>query len=161
MEFKKLNQNEYTVFLQASLDRYLDSRTDLNKADLNAFRIKTENELKQLLPEGLATEGQHFYKALNNQQKAVGIIWVGAHAKHPADTAWGWDFFVYPEFQNGLMGYRMLQEGAILLKSLGYKKLHSCVHKDNKRAVRLYEKLGFKVIADFDAQYELCLELAS
>ena len=56
---------------------------------------------------------------------------------------------VLPEYQNRDYGYMLTKASVEFAKEKGYQiKLE--VHKNNTKAIKLYEKLGFKYLGDYD-----------
>lgn len=53
-----------------------------------------------------------------------------------------WNFWIYEKFRNKGYGYQAIIE---IKKYLKGNKLWLYVHKDNTIAIRLYEKVGFKI----------------
>jgi ribosomal protein S18 acetylase RimI-like enzyme len=56
---------------------------------------------------------------------------------------------VKPEFQNQGLGKKITQESLKFAKEKGYQiKLE--VHQSNKKAIKIYKKLGFSFLGDYD-----------
>jgi L-phenylalanine/L-methionine N-acetyltransferase len=62
---------------------------------------------------------------------------------------------VYDSYQNRGIGTALLSHLLGIAREMGLKKVHLTVRADNKRAIGLYEKYGFKVEGTF--QKEMCL----
>ncbi|MBO3753367.1 MAG: GNAT family N-acetyltransferase [Candidatus Brockarchaeota archaeon] len=55
------------------------------------------------------------------------------------------DLYVLPEFRRRGVGRKLMVESLRKLKAKGVEAIRLSVLKENKAAVRLYEKLGFKI----------------
>ncbi len=72
----------------------------------------------------------------------VGYIRIHPHY----DSAWLGGLYVHSEYRGRRIGRTLLQEAFTRIKSLGGKVTYIDVHLDNVSAIRLYEKLGFKIM---------------
>lgn len=94
---------------------------------------------------------------LNN--KIVGIIWtrIMNDYGHVDDKTPSLAMSVDKEYQKRGIGTSLLKNMIEFLKKNNYKKVSLSVQKENY-AVRLYEKVGFKVITETDEEYIMILE---
>jgi len=65
---------------------------------------------------------------------------------------------LYKEYRNRGIGTRLMKQMIQYLKEKGYHKTSLSVQKENY-AVRLYQKLGFKIIHENDEDYLMVLNL--
>lgn len=65
---------------------------------------------------------------------------------------------LYKEYRGQGIGIRLMQEMLDLLKQHGYRKASLAVQKANY-AVRMYEKVGFKIVRENDEEYIMMCEL--
>lgn len=65
---------------------------------------------------------------------------------------------LYKEYRGQGIGTRLMQEMLDLLKQYGYRKASLAVQKANY-AVRMYEKVGFKIVRENDEEYIMACEL--
>jgi RimJ/RimL family protein N-acetyltransferase len=73
----------------------------------------------------------------------IGRVWLG---KERLDPTYVVGVLIYVEERKKGYGTCLMQELIELAKSLGCHKLKLQVEENNKAAVRLYEKVGFKFI---------------
>ncbi|WP_081775687.1 GNAT family N-acetyltransferase [Fusobacterium perfoetens] len=94
---------------------------------------------------------------LNN--KIVGIIWtrIMNDYGHIDDKTPSLAMSVDKEYQKRGIGTSLLKNMIEFLKENNYKKVSLSVQKENY-AVRLYKKVGFKVITETDEEYIMILE---
>ncbi|MEW6567480.1 MAG: GNAT family N-acetyltransferase [Chloroflexota bacterium] len=66
----------------------------------------------------------------------------------PADAGYLHALRVRPAYRNQGLGSRLISEAETLLRRQGYRRVALAVAKDNTAARRLYERLGYNVVAD-------------
>lgn len=81
--------------------------------------------------------------------KVVGAVWVGISDEygHIDDKTPSFSISVYKEYRGQGIGTALMKSMLSLLKSKGYARASLGVNKENY-AVRMYEKVGFKIIGD-------------
>jgi diamine N-acetyltransferase len=52
--------------------------------------------------------------------------------------------YLHQDFQNAGLGTALMKEGIVLARSRGWHRIALRVVADNRRAIRLYEKMGFR-----------------
>lgn len=65
---------------------------------------------------------------------------------------------VYKEYRNMGIGTSLMRRMLDLLKEKGYKRASLAVQKENY-AVRMYEKVGFKIVKKIEEEYIMVYEL--
>ncbi len=81
----------------------------------------------------------------NERGKVIGTSWMTfdgrrIHLHH---------FGIHPDYQRKGLGLQLAKESLKFVKEKGYQvKLE--VHKNNRAAIALYQKLGFKYLGDYD-----------
>jgi len=65
---------------------------------------------------------------------------------------------LYKEYRNKGIGTALMKAMLILLKSKGYKKTSLAVQKDNY-AVKMYSKVGFNIVDEFEEEYLMVCQL--
>ena len=86
--------------------------------------------------------------------KLVGAVWtrIMNDYGHVDDETPSFAVSLYKEYRGKGFGTKMMQRMLGLLKEQGYKKASLAVQKANY-AVRMYEKVGFKIIDKNDEEY--------
>ena len=86
--------------------------------------------------------------------KVVGAVWtrIMNDYGHVDDETPSFAVSLYKEYRGKGFGTKMMQRMLGLLKEQGYKKASLAVQKANY-AVRMYEKVGFKIIDKNDEEY--------
>ena len=92
--------------------------------------------------------------------KVVGAVWtrIMNDYGHVDDETPSFAISIYKEYRGKGFGTEMMRRMLGLLKDQGYKKASLAVQKANY-AVRMYEKVGFKIIDENDEEYIMVCEL--
>ncbi len=94
--------------------------------------------------------------------KVVGAVWtrIMNDYGHVDDDTPSFAISLYKEYRGKGIGTELMRRMLELLKDQGYKKASLAVQKANY-AVRMYEKVGFKIIDENDEEYIMVCELCS
>ena len=92
--------------------------------------------------------------------KVVGAVWtrIMKDYGHVDDETPSFAISLYKEYRGKGFGTEMMQRMLGLLKEQGYKKASLAVQKANY-AVRMYEKVGFKIIDENDEEFIMVCKL--
>ena len=92
--------------------------------------------------------------------KVIGAVWtrIMDDYGHVDDDTPSFAISLYKEYRGQGIGTRMMRELLALLKEKGYKQASLAVQKANY-AVRMYEKVGFKIVDENDEEYIMVCEL--
>ena len=92
--------------------------------------------------------------------KVVGAVWtrIMNDYGHVDDDTPSFAISLYKEYRGRGIGTELMRRMLGLLKEQGYKKASLAVQKANY-AVRMYEKVGFKIIDENDEEYIMVCEL--
>lgn len=90
----------------------------------------------------------------------IGAVWtrIMNDYGHVNDDTPSFAISLYKEYRGQGIGTRMMREMLALLKEKGYKQASLAVQKANY-AVRMYEKVGFKIVDENEEEYIMVCEL--
>lgn len=98
--------------------------------------------------------------------KVVGAVWtrilsgeVKGYGNIDEDTP-EFAISLYKEYRNMGIGTALMRRMLELLKERGYKRASLAVQKDNY-AVRMYKKVGFKIVKESEEEYLMICDLKS
>jgi ribosomal protein S18 acetylase RimI-like enzyme len=77
-----------------------------------------------------------------------GQLWVALEERHGLRVGVIWALRVMPCLQRLGVGARLIGAAESLLLERGFERVELCVESDNPPARRLYEKLGYRFVAD-------------
>jgi ribosomal protein S18 acetylase RimI-like enzyme len=111
-------------------------------------RTQTLAQIEQLLPEGIATTWMLLMVAESRDDGIVGQIWLSlpGTAAHP-DTAWVYNVEVSSEHRGKGYGRAIMLGAEQELKARGVERLGLNVFGSNRKAIALYDSLGFAVMS--------------
>lgn len=113
----------------------------------NALRISLQEENKGLSKE-LGTRKLEYFLLLDDQKEDIlGLIGQYEKQEDPPDVVWiGW-FCIDPAHQGKKLGEFLLKWNMQNAKEKGYTtmKLYTSEHPNERKAQRLYNKLGFQI----------------
>lgn len=84
----------------------------------------------------------------------VAQAWVDLAKHRPEPVGLLWAVRVFPVFQGMGIGTRLLREAEREMQARGVREAEIGVEKDNEAARRLYERLGYRVVAEVREEYE-------
>ena len=92
--------------------------------------------------------------------KAVGAVWtrIMDDYGHVDDETPSFAISLYKEYRGQGIGTQMMNQMLNLLKEKGYEKASLAVQKANY-AVRMYEKVGFKIVNENEEEFIMVCEL--
>ncbi|MFG3604849.1 GNAT family N-acetyltransferase [Micromonospora chersina] len=100
-----------------------------------------------LLPDGFATPGMLFLRAVLPDGTCVGVSWLGlTHPRGAPDCAFIYDIEIDEAYRGSGYGRALLAAAEDAVRSGGVGRLELNVFRDNARAVRLYETSGYRVV---------------
>ncbi|MDN7145885.1 GNAT family N-acetyltransferase [Liquorilactobacillus mali] len=141
MELKKMDLKGYEKYIVGTIKEYASEKVDAGTWRAEEAMELAEEEYRQLLPDGLETEGNYFY-IFKVDQNNIGYLWLAKSKVNPEDS-FIYDFAVEPEFQNKGFGTQAMGMIFIEARRLGFKKIGLHVFGSNERAIHVYHKLGF------------------
>ncbi len=95
-----------------------------------------------------AEAGEVLYLVADRGGFPVGQVQVDLTKRRDQNTAVIWALRVLPAFQNLGIGTRLIRAAETLIEARGYALVELSVEQDNPNAKRLYERLGYRVVAE-------------
>lgn len=95
-----------------------------------------------------------------NDGRVIGAVWtrIMDDYGHVDDETPSFAISLYREYRGKGIGTQLMRKMLSLLRQLGYKKASLAVQKSNY-AVRMYEKVGFRVLAENEEEYIMICDL--
>ena len=134
-------QDDYVAFSSASIDTYAEEIFKAGGfATPEIAHTDAVRQYAELLPDGLASAGQHLWAAYDGERR-VGLLWIFV------EDAWSYiyDIEMLAEVRGQGYGSEVLELGADAARRLGATHLGLNVFGHNADARRLYERTGFAV----------------
>lgn len=149
MELRKLRDNEIELlqfFLYEAI--FIPEGTEPP-----AREIIYQPELK-IYYENFGTGEADYCIVADYDSRVIGAVWtrIMNDYGHVDDDTPSFAISLYKEYRGQGIGTRMMNEMLALLKEKGYKQASLAVQKANY-AVRMYEKVGFKIVDENEEEY--------
>jgi RimJ/RimL family protein N-acetyltransferase len=143
IELKPMSEKDFNKYLEVALSDYAQEHVKGGRWTAEEAPAAAQAELKQILPDGLATENHHFYNIVAEEEsQPVGILWFAVRNQGGL-KAFIYDVLVYESFRR--RGYAtqtfMVLEDKVRQLGLDTISLHVFGHNHAARA--LYQKLGY------------------
>jgi len=140
-----MNKKEFEAMRAVGVKRYADENVKVGYWKPGEALQRSETVHANLLPDGLRTEGHHFYKALDvDSDERVGQLWLRVE---PGEDRKGFIYDVFIDEDKRGKGYGRAMMAAIETKAKRMKidslALHVFAYNDVAR--HLYETLGYEV----------------
>ncbi|MHC1680796.1 MAG: GNAT family N-acetyltransferase [Methanomassiliicoccales archaeon] len=140
-----MNKKEFEATRASGIKRYAEENVKVGYWKPGEAIARSETIHASLLPDGLRTEGHHFYKALDaDNEKRVGHLWLKVE---PGEDRKGFIYDVFIDEGERGKGYgrAMLISLEAKAKRMKIDSLALHVFAYNDVARHLYESLGYEV----------------
>ena len=155
LNIRELKENEYKI-----LDDFLYEAIFIPKGMKKPPREIINNEELQVYVKdfGNYKDDNCIIAELNN--KIIGACWtrIMNDYGHIDDNTPSFAISLYEEYRGKGIGTKLIETMLKLLKNKGYKKTSLAVQKDNY-AVKMYKKVGFKIINENEQEYIMVCDL--
>ncbi len=143
LTLKQMSQKDYDAYLSTAVTYYASEKVKAGTwTEQLAFQKATE-EYQRLLPQGIQTPDNYFYR-LDQDGTKIGVIWF-AKSKDNPETAFIYDFQIGSAYQNQGYGKQALKLVDTEAAKLGFRNIALHVFGSNQRALHLYRESGFEV----------------
>ncbi len=143
---RPMTAEEYSAYHEHSIRGFADQLAELGgQRDAEAARQESERQMLMLLPDGLATPGQHLLVA-ESEGVAVGVVWVGPRQDRD-DLWWVWDLEIDEAYRAQGLGRAAMLAAEAYVRDHGVERLGLNVFGGNAAAIALYDDLGYAVDA--------------
>ncbi|MDA8346011.1 MAG: GNAT family N-acetyltransferase [Thermaerobacter sp.] len=141
---RPMREDEYHAWYQKAVADYAKDHAAAGNWSAAEALERSKKEFSGLLPQGLASPGQHLYSIVDpDREGSVGMLWFAERGAPETPHAFIYDIVVW-EGQRG-KGYG---KGAMLalepiVRALGLRRIGLHVFGTNETAIRLYERTGY------------------
>jgi len=136
---------EYGQWVSSMEDGYAAGIAGSGSMSADAARAKARTETTQLLPDGLATEGQLLFRVVAGEQ-GVGWLWLATpHSVRDPGMAWVYDISVDETCRGRGYGKQIMLLAEREARAHGMTSIGLNVFGQNTVARSLYDSLGYQV----------------
>jgi ribosomal protein S18 acetylase RimI-like enzyme len=145
---RPMTEPELTARLAGVIDQYAHDIQRAGRASAEQAHETAERQTEQLLPDGVDSPDTLVYTAEDGAGRPVGWLWLSLPSEaNGRDAAWVYEIAVDPGERGKGYGRAIMRAAEDELVRRGVARLALNVFTDNPVAVRLYESLGFQVMA--------------
>lgn len=144
IELIEMKEHEFKQYLDFMIPDYAkDISNNYNLSMDKAFE-ESEVMMKELLPDGISTEGQFLYNIYDPQlNKQVGILWFDINKE--INRAYLYHIFINEDCRQRGYATKAIEKLQKRVKEFGMNSIALSVFGKNKNAQELYEKMGYSV----------------
>lgn len=140
----------YEAWVGRTIVEYAAGHVDAGNWTAEEAPARAKAQFDELLPNGLGTEGQHLWSIRDEEDRHVGILWVGPWIRR-TDAVFIYDIAIEPEARGHGLGQAALEALHEWARQQGYARVGLHVFGSNDVARRLYLRTGY---VETDVQME-------
>ena len=141
-----MTPEEYEHWHAGSIESYAASLAKASGTSIHAARQKVHEQDLELLPRGLHTDRMWLLIVTDEAGADVGVVWIGPHPDL-AGAAYVFDLEIHEAHRGRGLGRAAMQAAETLVTEAGLSVIGLNVFGYNEPARRLYESLGYHVVA--------------
>ncbi|KEO83966.1 GNAT family N-acetyltransferase [Tumebacillus flagellatus] len=139
----RMTEEQYKTFFEETVREYAEENVKEGRWTPSESMERATQETKELLPEGIQTNG-HFLCSLHHEAAGViGTLWYAVKENNHEKSAFIYSIQIYEKFQGKGYGKQALLALETDLASMNVRSIGLHVFGHNKRAYQLYAKLGY------------------
>ncbi|KGX84405.1 GNAT family N-acetyltransferase [Pontibacillus marinus] len=142
---KPMTQEQFERYYEKSIEEYAAEHVKAGNWSEEEALPNARKQFQQLLPDGLETENQVLFTIVNEEDKSIGILWLNITEKQDEKHSFIYDIKLDEEQQGKGYGKASMNVLEDYVKEQGISQIGLHVFAHNKRAVALYEKVGFEM----------------
>ena len=144
VRLEPMTREQYDAYRVFAEDEYAEAIRDSGSMPEAEAREQAATDYAQLLPDGLDSEGHHFWTAYDGDE-IVGMLWLKLTETSEGTTAFGYDFSVREDLRRQGYGRAVMVAAEEVCRDLGVVSIGLNVFGHNLAAQSLYEQMGFRV----------------
>jgi ribosomal protein S18 acetylase RimI-like enzyme len=142
-----MTDDEFAAYFPRLVKEYAESHVEAGNWAPDVALERSQAELDQLLPAGVAQPDTLLLTAVDENGASVGLVWISlAHPRGAGRTGWIYDIEVFGEHRGRGLGRALLAAAEQEVARHGVAKLALNVFGSNEVARRLYDSAGYVVI---------------
>ena len=146
IQLNPLSEEDFQEHKALLIVEYAREHVAAGNWQLEEAEEKSAQEIQRLLPEGLATPGQHWLAIYDEELgRKVGLLWFAVKERRKPPTAFIYDFVIDEAYRRrgyGRLALLALEDKA---REMGIDQIALHVFGHNHAARALYESVGYQV----------------
>lgn len=139
-----MSESEYLAFLAAAVPDYAADKVASGEWTAERSLELARQSFETLVPDGLRTEGHHFFTIRDDDQAPVGVLWFAEKQRGGGDVAYVFNVGIAPAHRRRGHASRAFLALEDELRKLGLSGVALHVFGHNPGAQALYAKLGYR-----------------
>jgi len=145
LTLRSMTDTEYAAFLGRLLPTYAADIAEAKGLSADAARADASKQLDELLADGMNTPGQLLYTAVDDEARAVGVLWLSTATPGGAPTGFIYDIEVHESQRGKGYGRQIMLFAEQECRRHGLGSIRLNVFGPNLVARQLYESLGYEI----------------
>lgn len=138
---REMSNIEFNKYLDKSIKTYAEEKVKSGNWKKDDSLSLSQSEYNKLLPDGINTINNYLFSIIDKNNDVIGMIWIN---KKDSNSCFIYDICINDKFQGKGYGLMAMIEVENFAKSLGAETIGLHVFGHNNKAIKLYEKLGYK-----------------
>lgn len=143
---RPMTAEEYEAWVVGEVAAYAADLAQASGGTLEEAHLRAEQQVRELLPDGVGTAGHHLLRVLDDAGEAVGVLWIGPHPQRRL-AGWVYDIEIDGARRGEGLGRAAMLAAERVSRDAGWTALGLNVFGHNPRARALYDSLGYAVVA--------------
>jgi GNAT superfamily N-acetyltransferase len=144
IQLTPMTETEFTTYLDVTLAEYAQDHVKAGNWSAEEALAQAEKQVQQMLPDGLATENQHFFIVKDDDTSTpVGILWFAIQNRGGRRRAFVLDIRIDEPFRRKGYGTATFKAMEDMVKEMGLDTIGLHVFGHNHPARAMYKKLGY------------------
>ncbi|KGP73066.1 GNAT family N-acetyltransferase [Pontibacillus yanchengensis] len=140
-----MSQEIFENYYEQSIEEYAAEHVQAGNWTEEEAIPNAQEQFKQLLPNGLDTLQHVLFSVQNEQKESIGVLWIKIEDKTDERRAFIYDIKLHENQRDKGYGRATMHALEEYAGQTGIKQIGLHVFAHNKRALALYEKLGYEV----------------
>ena len=140
---ENMNQQTFKVFYEESIIEYAAEHVKSGGWEEDGSIERARTEFENLLPDGLNTSNQYLLSVINNSVD-IGYLWLHIFAVKEQKKCFIYDIKIKDTYRGHGLGTKTMECIEKYCKNKEVESIGLHVFGHNKRAVSLYNKMGFE-----------------
>jgi GNAT superfamily N-acetyltransferase len=141
-----MTNDEFGAWQDNAVEGYAQDLATAQRVPLDDARRQAQTQFGRLLPDGLDTDSAWLLVVLDGDATRVGTLWLARHPEIP-DAAFVFDIEIEQARRGNGFGRAAMLLAEDVVRAAGCTTLHLNVFGFNAPAKRLYDSLGYDVVA--------------
>jgi ribosomal protein S18 acetylase RimI-like enzyme len=139
-----MNNAEYETWLAGAVSGYAADKVASGQWSKDESLELARREHAELLPQGLASPGNHLFRLLTDSRESVGDLWIAETTKFGLPIAYVYSVEIAEQHRRKGYAHQAFQALEQEIRTMGLHGIALHVFGHNQAARALYSKLGYE-----------------